>query len=125
VYRRKIILSMALAFIIAVLFSLRGNEEAAAPDSTDAPVVPVGVEPATGAYRGVVSASWHEQPAAPEPQPEAADDLGATRDPVRKPPADPLAGMPEKVRERLAREYVGLDIAVARPAKERKGAAGK
>ena len=110
--KRKIIMPVALlaAFVTAMLC---GSGEEGTRESSVGRSAP-GLHDSSHVSAGLESASWRTPGAAAAPEEDLEPDyIDTSPDPVaydtRK------ADIPDEVRERLARTYVGLDIALARP----------
>ena len=108
--RKKLALILVLAFIASMVF--RPSDRASVPEaSRDSRAHSQTDDPPGRAvpYRGIEAASWHEVAPDQGAGTEVAPEYNSTTwDDAEK-------GIPDEVRERLAKQYVGMDIAVARP----------
>ena len=122
-YRRRMYLVLALVFVLAVVVNRYGRSsdagDAIDPETRSRAQAPEG---RPGPYRGLVAASWRES--GPTVVAESEDENEFWSDETPPGSDSDLArrsDIPEEVRARLAEEYVGLDIAVARPPQGEKG----
>ena len=122
-HRWRLFLAIALAFVASVLLSLDDRE----PDSTAAGASRTKLQEQelpgrSSLHRGIVSASWRGSKPAHPTEDEYVTEVGSIETPPGSTTDDGWEpGIPDEVRERLARDYVGLDIAVARPPRDGKG----
>lgn len=126
-------LFLLLAMLAVVVFSGGDDGDEDGEDANGARESRSGEQPPDlygrpGRHHGLQSASWWipggetggEGEVGGEPEPEA----------IAVPPAyrtddDPENRIPDEVRERLARDYMGLDIAVGRPPRNGEGTVRK
>ena len=124
-HRRLLFLALALAVVASVILSGKDRNSSSGEDRGSRTESQEQDLPGrSSSHRGIVSASWRES----GPKHPAKDEYETEEGPIEILPGSITddsgeTGIPDEVRERLARDYVGFDIAFARRPRDGKGPA--